>query len=67
MGVHGVQPDTLNFQPVSRVHSIRVHTCEEERRLVQPIAVPCPAQQERVQCPPQSKPEPQSGSIEPES
>ena len=61
MGVHGVQPDTL-----SRVHSIHVHTCEQGR-LLQLIAVPCLAQQARVQCPPQSKPEPQSGSIEPES
>ena len=59
MGVHRMQPDTL-----SRVHSIHVHTCEQGRMLLQLIAVPCLAQQARVQCPPQSKPEPQSGSIE---
>ena len=60
MGVHRMQPDTL-----SRVHSIHVHTCEQGRMLLQLIAVP--SQQARVQCPPQSKPEPQSGAIEPES
>ena len=58
MGVHGVK--------LGNVHQILVHTCKQGMWVMQPIAL-ARAQQARVQCPPQSKPEPESGSIEPES